>query len=94
MSTANDISRLERELQSAQSTYLRRYGWETTCNTPGSFWMWSRDFAKEDEVALARHPKTASPFHPMGRIMADTDTAVQMTMRSLDRTADEDDEAA
>jgi hypothetical protein len=94
MSTANDILRLERELRDARSGYLRLHGWASTCNTPGSFWMWTRDFANEDEAALKRHPKTASPFQPMGRVMADTDTAVQMTMRSLDRTSDEDDEAA
>ncbi len=92
MSTAPEIARLEERLENEKWSYLAAMGWKMTCNTPGSFWMWRRDFAKEDAERQARHPATASPFEPYGIIMADTDTAVQMTMRELDMpylTADE-----
>lgn len=81
----HNLYALEDRLKESRSKYLRQFGWSRTCNTPGSFWMWTRDFADIDEERRGYHPKTASPFQPYGFIMADTETAVQMTMRVLDR---------
>lgn len=88
--TLNKILKLENDLNDARRDYVRSHGWNETCNTPGSFWMWKRDFSDVDEVMKANHPKTASPFQPYGMVMADLDLAVSMTARELDRS----DEAA
>lgn len=82
--TQHTLYSLENKLKESQRNYLRLHGWQRTCNTPGSFWMWKRDFSDIDEKRSAYHPATASPFQPYGLIMADTETAVMMTMRALD----------
>lgn len=82
--TQHTLYSLENKLKESRSNYLRLHGWQRTCNTPGSFWMWKRDFADVDEKRRAYHPPKASPFQPYGLIMADTETAVMMTMRALD----------
>ena len=82
--TQHTLYSLENKLKESQSNYLRLHGWQRTCNTPGSFWMWKRDFADVDEKRQAYHPPKASPFQPYGVIMADTEMAVTMTMRALD----------
>lgn len=99
-----DIEAAEDILQTRREMYLRRWGWRQTCNTPGSFWLWQRDFAAEDadrlkwwEEACARKPPLGNPSkpHPMGVITASLETAVSMTVRSLDtqpeRESDDDD---
>jgi hypothetical protein len=35
------------KLTAVKSAYLRAYGWEETCATPGSLWLWRRDFSAE-----------------------------------------------
>lgn len=82
--TADEIITLENKLTAAKDSYLRRYGWERTCNTPGSFWMWVRDFADVDAQREKHYRPPGSPFMSFGRIMADRDTAVMMTQRVLD----------
>lgn len=82
--TQHAILSLENQLEVSRTQYLRMHGWERTCNTPGSFWMWKRDFSDIDEKRRASHPATASPFQPYGLIMAETETAVMMTIRVLD----------
>lgn len=96
---ARDIEAAQGALEQAQDAYLRRWGWILTCNTPGSFWLWERDFAAED---MARHAAWAaggpgpsgrmpSEPRPIGRITADRELAVSMTLRSLDERPEDQD---
>lgn len=48
------IDQAEQELKDCREHYLRKFGWTITCNTPGSFWLWRRDFTAED---AARHKR-------------------------------------
>lgn len=66
--------------------YLRRWGWEETCSTPGSFWLWKRDFADYDKKMRAIHRRLKLPgtFRPYGVISAPTDLAISMTLNCLD----------
>lgn len=100
----HQITEAESEIENLQRAYLRRWGWDCTCNTPGSFWLWRRDFTPEDVARHARW-KEAGPGpmgwpsepRPYGVITAPTDLAVSITARSLDEqpeVATEEDEAA
>ncbi|MBZ5760246.1 hypothetical protein LAV84_06755 [Rhizobium sp. VS19-DR104.2] len=89
--TADTIAALENRLGQEKRNYLRRLGWKQTCNTPGSFWMWTRDFADVDEKSRANHPPKASPFAPYGFITAETEMAVQMSIRVLEPAGSDDD---
>lgn len=81
-----EIGAAEGEVEGLKNAYLRRWGWESTCNTPGSYWLWRRDFANEDAKRKAWHDEhpQASPYQPYGVITAPTDLAVSMTVRCLD----------
>lgn len=37
-----DIDQIRENLIAETRTYLRKKGWAYTCDTPGSFWLWSR----------------------------------------------------
>jgi hypothetical protein len=93
MSSYAEIVTAESVLENAKRLYLKRFGWTETSNTPGSFWLWTRDFADVDAVSAKwheDHPK-ASPHAPYGKVMASTDTAIRMTTAALDQ--DEESEA-
>lgn len=99
MSTRDQISEAEQEIESLKRDYLKRYGWEMTCNTPGSYWLWRRDFSKEDAQRHAMWKQRGpgplgwpSEPQPYGVITADTNLAVSMTERCLDNTPVEEDE--
>lgn len=90
-----DIEQAETNLESVRAAYLRRWGWRQTCNTPGSFWLWRRDFADIDQKQLEWWQAAASRANregrgapskpvPFGVITADTETAVKMTAKELD----------
>lgn len=82
----HQIEAAEQEVEYLKATYLRRFGWNHTSTTPGSYWLWKRDFADVDAKGKAwhdAHPK-ASPHQPYGVITAGTDLAVSMTVRCLD----------
>lgn len=91
------IQDAERDIAEMRKDYLRKFGWSLTCNIPGSFWMWRRDFAKDD---AARHKrwKDAGPGplgwpsepQPYGVITAPLDLAVSITERELDDDLDQD----
>lgn len=91
-----DILEAEHEITNRQQAYLERWGWKNTCNTPGSYWLWQRDFAHEDAETHARW-KAAGPGpygwpsepQPYGVITASTELAVSMTVRSLDDQPEE-----
>lgn len=51
---AGDLDEAERQLEQYQFEYLTRWGWKQTCQTPGSYWMWRRDFTPDDEAAMVR----------------------------------------
>lgn len=95
-----DLERAEMEVERLKSAYLERWGWHHTSNTPGSVWIWRRDFADVDAKSRAWHEAhpAASPHAPLGVITAPTDTAIYMTLRSLDHQPeleqDEEDDAA
>lgn len=86
------IQDAQQEIESMKADYLRRFGWELTCNTPGSYWVWRRDFAAED---AERHKNWkdrgpgplgwSSEPRPYGVITAPLDLAVSMTEGCLDR---------
>lgn len=95
------IAAAESEVEALKRYYLQRFGWESTCNTPGSYWLWRRDFAKEDAERHARWvERGAGPLgmpsepQPYGVVTASTDLAVSMTERSLDEQPGERHERA
>lgn len=80
-----------------QRQYLQTHGWECTCNTPGSYWLWRRDFVKEDAQRLANwEARPAGPYgrsskpQPYGVITAGEDLAISITERVLDDAIDQD----
>ncbi|MGV0912412.1 hypothetical protein [Martelella sp. FOR1707] len=90
-----DIQRAENDLDNLKRAYLKRWGWRETCNTPGSFWLWQRDFSDVDarnskwweaacSRAAARNMPSPSKPAPYGVITADLDMAIKMTTRELD----------
>lgn len=81
-----EIGDLERQLEGAKGAYLKRWGWTQTCNSPGSFWVWYRDFADYDQKMAAVHKerKLPSDHRPYGIITAPTDLAISMTRSALD----------
>jgi hypothetical protein len=88
------IHKMTRDLAVAKRDYLVLHGWSCTCNTPGSYWMWRRDFATEDAVRHARWiDRGSGPLgwpsepRPYGIVMASADLAVEMTARELDPKA-------
>lgn len=91
-----EIEELSFALQEKQEAYLRRYGWELTCNTPSALWMWRRDFTSEDAVRHLRW-KEAGPGprgwpsepKPYGVITATLEIALRMTMAVLDEEEQE-----
>lgn len=91
MSTWQQIEDATSELGALKHAYLRRHGWSLTCNTPGSYWLWTRDFASEDAARLAAWEAAGpgplgwpSKPQPYGRITAGLDMAVNMTRQVLD----------
>lgn len=87
----HQIGEAEQIVDELQQNYLCRWGWESTCNTPGSYWLWRRDFAKEDAERHARWKERGpgplgwpSEPRPYGVITATADLAVSMTVNSLD----------
>lgn len=84
MTTRDEVISLEWKLDRARRDYLASWGWTGTTNTPLATQMWVRDFSKEDEERRARHPSPEVTFVPFGVIMADTNTALKMTLGDLD----------
>lgn len=79
--------------------YLRKFGWSLTCNTPGAYWLWRRDFGPED-VERHRRWKERGPGpmgwpsepKPFGVITGTRALAVEMTAKVLDPQPRTDDE--
>jgi hypothetical protein len=82
----HEVEAAEAEVEIAKQAYLRRWGWKQTCSTPGSYWLWSRDFADYDakfDAFYATHPDKPRPV-PTGTLKLPIDLAVSMTARALD----------
>ena len=82
-----DIELAQANLEDEQKSFLRKWGWRETCNTPGSYWLWVRDFADVDAKRAAwdkehhaGEPGKPSKSVPYGIIATDTDLAVKMTI--------------
>lgn len=85
------------EVRSLQQQYLQTHGWTYTCNIPGAYWLWRRDFAVEDAARHARWKERGpgplgmpSEPRPYGVITADEDLAVSITRKELDDEVDQD----
>lgn len=93
-----DIEAAVDALDQLKRAYLKRWGWSVSCNNPGSYWLWRRDFAELDAARVAqwvgrqaRKPSTSRPTppKPYGVITADLDMAISITLRSLDNQEEE-----
>lgn len=72
----HNISTAESEVEVAKRKYLEAYGWKLTCMTPGSLWLWERQFTFQE---TRQDPeKYAVP----------TDVAIRMTRAVLDFNED------
>ena len=91
MSTYAEIRECETNLEVAKGGYLRAHGWSQTSTTPGSYWMWRRDFGDVNARRLAEHEafckriKQQREHHSYPQeMLADTDTAIRMTWAEID----------
>ena len=90
------LDKLELDLKKERDNYLKSYGWDWTCATPGSLWLWRRDFITEDHEIIRRHNKLVAEVRLAGReykgsrplthgiVLCDTDTAMTITERYLE----------
>ena len=80
------VEDLETDLRETKNAYLERWGWKRTCNVPGSYWLWQRDFADVDSVRQQQHEKHQfpTPPKPYGVMTVSADLAISMTLRVLD----------
>lgn len=99
--TYSQIEAAQQEVSDLQHAYLQRWGWEMTCNTPGSYWVWRRDFADIDagrkawdDEHDAGKPGKPSASRPYGIVTAPTELAISMTVRCLDEQPELEIEAA
>ena len=69
------------DLEEVEREFLNFWGWNRTCNTPGSFWMWRRDFCDVDSLRLSHWEarQTPSKPQPYGVITASRSSAISMT---------------
>ena len=92
----NRMYRLGLELDKAKSEVLKEYGWEHTCSTPGSIWLWRRDFIREDDRLIKAHNILVAKVKEDGReyrgsrpqthgiVLCDRETAIMITERYLE----------
>ena len=74
------MAQLEHDLESAKREYLKHMGWKSTSHTPGSFWLWVRDFADYDRRFDEWHAKNPDrKREPYGIFTAQTDLAIRMS---------------
>ena len=93
MTFAHEIENQAAILQGLRENYLKRWGWQITCNTPGSYWLWWRDWKVEDEERTKgwerrqkqkKTPNGTRPPKPYGIVCVGMDLAVSMTISVLD----------
>lgn len=82
----------EQELEDVKRAYLKKFGWKETCCTPGSYWLWVRDFSDIDAQRNKWSDDHKRPHEEQyGVLKVPTDLAVSMTRRVLD---DDDEQQA
>lgn len=102
MTTYDEIAEAINALEDLKKDYLLEHGWTQTCNTPGSYWLWKRDFSDVDEKSYHWWQTTSERVMkegrdppsrpvPMGIVMADMDLAVRMTESVLETKPEEQD---
>lgn len=58
---ARAIEEAQSNVEDLTRQYLKRWGWSMTSHTPGSYWLWRRDWTTDDEAAVARwHEREAT----------------------------------
>lgn len=85
------LQEAESHVEALKADYLKRFGWSMTCSTPGSYWLWRRDFGPEDRGSRRRWRdrkpgplgKPRAPI-PYGIVTAPIDLAISMTVAQLD----------
>lgn len=98
-----EIENANMNVSDMEDNYLQSYGWKMSCNYPGAFWLWSRDFSAEDAERydrwVARGPGPLgmpSEPRPYGVVAVPKDVAIRMTLSDLeppiDASENEDDE--
>lgn len=82
-----DIEAAKSEVTQLKGRYLQRFGWKSTCNTPGAYWLWERDFRNEDaeRARIVKERNLPSPALQYGVMRVPEDIAVSMTVRCLDK---------
>jgi hypothetical protein len=74
------IADLEHQLEAAQRDYLKHMGWTSTSHTPGSYWLWVRDFADYGRRFDEWHAKNPDrKREPYGTFTAQTELALRMS---------------
>ena len=101
MTYHHEIQDAESNVEQLKRAYLKRFGWSETCSTPGSYWLWRRDFANIDakrkmwdDEHEAGQPGKPSRSQPYGVVTASLDLAIAMTLRCLDEQSEIDADAA
>ena len=93
------VEEMQGDVLRKKEEILRAHGWQNTCYTPGSYWLWRRDFADLDQKRVshweARGQKGNKP-EPYGVVTVPLDLAYTMTEAVLDTfgPADPDQEQA
>jgi hypothetical protein len=59
----DDIQDAENQLEHFRSRYLTACGWEYTCDTPGSYWLWTKTidgtrYAVSADLALSMQDRS------------------------------------
>ena len=80
-----DIEDAEARTSDLQEAYLRRWGWQCTCDFPGAYWVWWRDFSDVDAGRNAWADEHGRPRpRQYGVIYVPKDMAVAITVGTLD----------
>jgi hypothetical protein len=45
--TIDELETLRLNLDAKESAWLRQFGWEYVCNTPGARWLWRKEWKGE-----------------------------------------------
>jgi hypothetical protein len=54
MVTLREIAEAEEKREDLEETYLRERGWQQTCETPGSLWVWTKTLPDGRVVLVGR----------------------------------------
>lgn len=60
--TLLDVRQAEQDAEQLKEAFLRQQGWEYTCDTPGSVWVWVKPMPEGDKRLFAMS-NTTSAFH-------------------------------